>query len=49
MPHPGLSFTTEDAKSAILTAGLCPFSLVNSNGAQNFVNEAHSNLLFSHG
>ena len=47
MPLPLLGFTTVDAKSPLLTAFRCPFALVNSNGAQKFVNEAHGNLLFS--
>ncbi len=45
MHLPILGFTTENAKSPLLTTGLCPFALVNFNGAQNFFNEAHGNLL----
>ena len=45
MPLPRLRFSAEDAKSPLLTTGLCPFALVNSNGALEFVKEAHGNLL----
>lgn len=54
MSLPILLFATVDAKSPLMTAagrpgGRRPFALVNSNGAQNFVNEAHGNLPFTHG
>jgi hypothetical protein len=48
MPLPRLRFTTENAKSALLTTDhidRCPFSLVNSDEAHEFVKEAHGNLL----
>ena len=44
-----LEFTTEDAKSPLPTAFRCPFSLMHSEEAIDFGNEAHDNLLFLKG
>ena len=42
---PILGFTTEDAKSPLVTAFRCPFSLVHFEEAHDFVKEAHGSLL----